>query len=58
MKNKQRNIRRLAIFVISQVSIEGVLIAFVIWTFVIDIVKSPYFFITWKIMMEWTFNNT
>ena len=30
MKKKQRNIRRFAIIVISQVSIEGVLIAFVI----------------------------
>ena len=49
---KQRNTKKFETIVVLQVSIEGVLIAFVISTFVIDILKYQYFFITWRIMMD------
>ena len=51
-RKKQRNTKKFETIVIGQVSIEGVLIAFVISTFVIDILKYQYFFITWRIMMD------
>ena len=43
-RKKQRNTKKFETIVIGQVSIEGVLIAFVISTFVIDILKYQYFF--------------
>ena len=44
MKKKQRNTKKLETIVTLQVSIEGALIACVISTFVIDILKIPVFF--------------
>ena len=52
MKKKHRNTKKLETTVILLVSIEVVLIAYVIYTTVINILRYQYVFITWRIMMD------